>query len=160
MSASTQYKMSFAYLASIIIANIGFTYLPMIALPGGYALAPMSFLVGFVFVLRDYAQRELKHWVLAIMATGVAASYFFASPYVAAASAIAFAISELADWAVYTWTKRPLRQRVLISSAISTPIDSAVFMLILGFFSLPGLLIMTSSKMIGALLVWFWAGRK
>ena len=94
------------------------------------------------------------------MVVGVVASYLMADPFVALASAAAFAISELADWAVYTWTKKPLRQRVLISSAISTPIDSTVFMVMLGFFSLPGLLIMTASKMVGALAVWYWAGRK
>jgi uncharacterized PurR-regulated membrane protein YhhQ (DUF165 family) len=153
------YKLSILYFAAVVIANLGFTYLPMISLPGGQSLAPMSFLVGFIFVLRDYAQRELGHRVLAVMAAGVAVSYFLADPFVAAASAFAFAISEFADWLVYTYTKKSMRQRVLISSAISTPVDSSVFMLMLGFFSLPGLLIMTASKMIGALAVWYWAGR-
>ena len=55
------YKYSFGYIAAIVIANIGFTYLPMIALPGGEMLAPMSFLVGFIFVLRDFSQREIGH---------------------------------------------------------------------------------------------------
>lgn len=153
-------KYTVGYVAAILVANLGFSYLPMIDLPGGHALAPMSFLVGFVFVLRDFAQREIGHKVLGAMVAGVVASYLMADPFVALASAAAFAISELADWAVYTWTKKPLRQRVLISSAISTPIDSTVFMVMLGFFSLPGLLIMTASKMVGALAVWYWAGRK
>ena len=153
-------KFNLMYFAAVVVANIGFTYLPMISLPGGQSLAPMSFLIGFVFVLRDYAQRELGHKVLGVMAAGVAVSYLLADPFVALASAVAFAISELTDWLVYTYTKRSMRQRVLISSAISTPVDSSVFMLMLGFFSLPGLLIMTASKMVGALAVWYWAGRK
>ena len=43
------------YIVGIVIANLGFSYLPMIPLPGGEVLAPMSFLVGFIFVLRDFA---------------------------------------------------------------------------------------------------------
>ena len=34
-------------------------YIPMIPLPFGEMFAPMSLLVGFVFVLRDFAQKEL-----------------------------------------------------------------------------------------------------
>lgn len=153
-------KYSFAYLGGIVIANIGFTYLPMIPLPGGQMLAPMSFLVGLVFILRDMAQRELGHKVLLAMLAGIVLSYVLADPFVAVASALAFAFSEAIDWLVYTVTKRPLRDRIMISSAISTPVDSAVFMLVAGFFSWPGLLIMTASKMIAAVVIWFWMKSK
>ena len=149
------YKYSFGYIAAIVVANIGFTYLPMIALPGGEMLAPMSFLVGFIFVLRDFSQREIGHRVLAAMAVGGLLSYFMADPFVAYASVVAFIISELVDWAVYTFTKRPLKQRILFSSAVGTPIDSAVFMLLLGFFSWYGLIAMVVSKMVGAVIVWY-----
>jgi uncharacterized PurR-regulated membrane protein YhhQ (DUF165 family) len=148
-------KMSLIYLASVVIANIGFTYLPMIPLPYGGMLAPMSFLVGFVFVFRDYAQREIGHKVLLFMAIGVVASYILADPFVAVASAVAFALSEAIDWAIYTVYRKPLKDRILLSSAISTPVDSAVFMLMLGFFSWYGLLIMVASKMVGAGVVWW-----
>lgn len=144
----------FLYLGAIVIANIGFAYIPMIPLPYGEMFAPMSLLVGFVFVLRDFAQRELGHRVFAFMAAGVVASYILADPFVAIASATAFAISELADWLIYSYTKRKLSDRILISSAVSTPIDSAVFMLMLGFFSWYGLFVMVASKMLGALVVW------
>ena len=152
------YKYSFGYIAAIFIANFGFTYLPMIALPGGEMLAPMSFLVGFIFVLRDFSQREIGHRVLAAMAVGGLLSYFMADPFVAYASVVAFIISELVDWAVYTFTKRPLKQRILFSSAVGTPIDSAVFMLLLGFFSWYGLIAMVVSKMVGAVIVWYLVG--
>ena len=125
------YKFTAAYVAAICIANIGFTYLPMIQI-GNQMLAPMSFLVGFIFVLRDFSQREIGHRVLAAMAVGGLLSYFMADPFVAYASVVAFIISELVDWAVYTFTKRPLKQRILFSSAVGTPIDSAVFMILLG----------------------------
>jgi uncharacterized PurR-regulated membrane protein YhhQ (DUF165 family) len=78
-----------------------------------------------------------------------------ADPFVAVASVVAFAISELVDWSVYTFTKRPLKDRILLSSALGTPVDSAVFLLILGFFSPLGFLLMTVAKMLSALIVWW-----
>ena len=45
-----------------------------------------------------------------------------------AAGCVAFLISETADWAVYTFSGRPLSQRILISSCISAPIDQALFL--------------------------------
>tara|TARA_R100001015_G_C4611328_1_gene166730 strand:- start:331 stop:789 length:459 start_codon:yes stop_codon:yes gene_type:complete len=143
------------YILAIVIANIGFSYIPMVSLPFGEKFAPMSLLVGFVFVLRDLAQRDLGHRVLLAIGVGVALSYLLADPFVATASAVAFAISEITDWAVYTLYKKPLKQRILISSSISTPVDSAVFMLMLGFFSWYGFFVMVASKMLGALIVWY-----
>lgn len=153
-------KISALYFGSVVVANLGFTYLPMINLPGGQSLAPMSFLVGLIFILRDFAQRELGHKVLFFMGLGVVVSYLLADPYVALASAVAFALSELIDWLVYTFTKKPMKERILISSAISTPIDSSVFMLMLSFFSLPGLIIMTASKMFAAIAIYIWLAKK
>jgi uncharacterized PurR-regulated membrane protein YhhQ (DUF165 family) len=153
-------KMGIVYLVSVVVANIGFTHLPMIPLPYGGVLAPMSFLVGLVFVFRDYAQREVGHKVLGFMGGGVLASYILADPFVALASAVAFAISELVDWLIYTVYRKPLRDRILVSSAVSTPVDSAVFMLMLGFFSWYGLVVMVASKMVGALVVYYSLKRR
>ena len=152
---NAQYKFTALYIAAIVVANIGFTYLPMIPLPGGEMLAPMSFLIGFVFVIRDFSQREIGHKVLGAMAVGGLLSYYMADPFVAYASVVAFMISEAVDWGVYTFTDKPLKQRILLSSLIGTPVDSAIFMLMLGFFSWYGLIIMFVSKMIGELIVWW-----
>jgi uncharacterized PurR-regulated membrane protein YhhQ (DUF165 family) len=149
------YKYSLGYITAIVIANIGFTYLPMIALPGGEMLAPMSFLVGFIFVLRDFSQREIGHRVLIAMAIGAGLSYLMADPFVALASVLAFSISESVDWGIFSFTDKPLKQRILLSSLIGTPVDSAIFMLMLGFFSWYGLAIMFASKMVGAVIVWY-----
>jgi len=116
---------------------------------------PMSLIVGAIFILRDFAQREIGHRVLGAMAVGAILSYFMADPFIAIASVVAFFISEIVDWAVYTYTKKPLGQRILLSSAIGTPIDSAVFLLILGFFSPLGFLLMTVAKMIAAIVIWW-----
>lgn len=142
---------SIAYVALIVLINIGFAHVPLI---NGWP--PMSLAVGLVFVVRDFAQREVGHKVLLLMLLGAAVSYEMASPAIAVASCAAYLVSELTDWVVYTFSKWPLRQRVLLSSMLGTPVDSAVFLYLIGFFSLSGVLLMTASKMIAALTVYFW----
>jgi uncharacterized PurR-regulated membrane protein YhhQ (DUF165 family) len=96
----------------------------------------------------------MGHWVVLPMLVGIALSYLLATPFVALASAAAFAISESTDWLVFTLTKRPLRDRVLWSCAGSSPVDSTVFLQIIGIFSLKLFLISVASKMLAGLLVW------
>ena len=141
------------YIILIVLVNWGFTVVPLIPILGEM-LPPMSLAVGLIFVLRDFAQREIGHKVIGAMLIGGLLSYFMADPFVAIASVTAFLISESADWAVYTWTKKPFAQRILISSIVSTPIDSAVFLAMIGHFSILAVVLMTISKMIGALIVW------
>jgi hypothetical protein len=142
-----------AYILSIAAVNYGFEQVPLLPTPWGDMWPPMSLAVGFVFVLRDFAQREVGHGVLLAVLAGAVLSWLMASPYVAIASATAFLISEVADWGVYTWTRRPLHERILWSSAFGTPIDSAVFLLLIGHFSWSGVALMTASKMLGAAVV-------
>jgi len=148
------YKFTIAYIVSIVAVNIGFVYIPPVPLLGEM-FPPMSLIVGLIFIARDFAQREIGHKVLGAMAVGAILSYLMADPFVAIASVIAFAISEMVDWGVYTYTKRPLRDRILLSSALGTPVDSAIFLLILGFFSPLGFLLMTLAKMLTAVILWW-----
>lgn len=148
------------YIALIVLVNWAFIVVPPVQLPGGILWPPMSVVVGFVFIARDFAQREVGHYVLGAMGIGVILSYFMAGPEVAIASATAFLISEVADWAVYSFTRRPLSQRVLWSSIISTPIDSFVFLMMIGYFSISAAAAMTASKLLGALIVWWLIRRR
>jgi uncharacterized PurR-regulated membrane protein YhhQ (DUF165 family) len=147
-------KYTAAYLTSIVAVNLAFSYLPMIQLPFDQAIPIGTFLVGFIFVIRDYAQREIGSGIYLAMLAGVILSYVMADPFVAVASAVAFGLSELIDALVFTYTKKPMRNRVLLSSAASTPVDSAVFLVMLGFFNWLGFAIMVIVKMIGAVIVW------
>lgn len=147
------------YIASIIGVNWLFDVTPVLTLPDGGSWSPASLIVGFVFVVRDFAQRRVGHNILWAMLTGIVISWWMADPAVAIASAAAFAIGELADWALYTFTQKPLSQRILLSSAIGAPLDSYVFLYLLGIASAGGILIMSLSKMVGALVV-FWLVRK
>ncbi len=142
------------YVGLIVLVNWAFAHVPLVALPGGEKWPPVSLLVGFVFVVRDFAQREIGHRVIFAMLLAGALSYGMASPAVALASVAAFLVSEFADWAVYSFTGRRFSERVLLSSAIATPLDSVVFLHLIGHLSLVGVIAMTVSKMAGALLVW------
>lgn len=148
-------KYSIAYLLSVVLINIGFVHVPLI-----HGWPPMSLAVGLVFVLRDFAQREIGHRVILLMLAGAAISYFMASPEVALASCAAYLAGEIIDWLVFTFAPWPLSQRVLASSLASTPIDSAVFLGLIGFLSWPGVLLMTASKMLGALAAAYLLRRK
>jgi uncharacterized PurR-regulated membrane protein YhhQ (DUF165 family) len=155
-----RFKFTALYIALIVAVNYAFIVVPLVELPDGTMWPPVALAVGFVFVVRDFAQREIGHKVLLAMLVGVMISYFMASPFVATASAAAFLISEVVDWAVYTYTKRPLSQRILYSSLLGAPVDSAVFLGILGLLSPAGVAAMTLSKLLGAFLVWWIIRRR
>ena len=147
-------KYTVSYIALIVLVNWGFTVVPLMEMPGGEKWPPMSLIVGLIFVARDYAQREIGHRVIVAMLIAAALSYVMASPFVAVASLAAFLISEFADWAIYSFTKKPLHERILWSSAIATPVDSAVFLAVINHLSWSGVIAMSVSKMIAALVVW------
>lgn len=140
------------YVMGIIGCNLAFDVMPLVSLGDLGAWPPASLIVGFLFVLRDYAQRAVGHKVIVAMLIGGALSYWLASPLVAMASLSAFLLSEFIDWAIYTWSRKPFRQRVLLSSAISTPIDSAAFLFLIGQFGWIAVALMTLSKMLGAVV--------
>ena len=96
----------------------------------------------------------MGHWVVVPMAAGLALSYLLASPFVALASAAAFAASETMDWIVFTITKRPLADRVLLSCGLSAPIDSLIFLGIIGALSPFALSAQIASKLLAAVIVW------
>lgn len=155
-----RFKFAALYIVLIVLVNWGFTVVPLVDLPGGDKWPPMSLVVGLVFVARDFAQREIGHRVIIAMLIAAALSYVMASPFVAVASLSAFLISEFADWAVYSFTRRPFGQRVLLSSLVGTPLDSVVFLAVIGHLSFAGAAAMTVSKMLGALVVWWMLRRR
>ncbi len=112
-------------------------------------------IVGFVFVLRDYAQREIGHKVLlATLLAGIPVLYF-AGPGLAIASLTAFALSEMTDWGVYSFTKRPLQSRILVSSIVSVPVDTLAFQHLAGYLSPAAFVTEVASKAIGVAIVWY-----
>jgi|SRR5690606_21247192 len=142
-----------AYVLAILAVNIGFSYVPLIATPLGM-LSPIAIAVGGIFVLRDYVQRSIGHHVLWGVGIGAVLSWWLADPFVAIASVLAFVSSELADWALYTITKKPFHQRVWVSSLLSTPIDTAVFLFWIDQMHVGTFILMVLSKLIAAAVIW------
>ncbi|QGZ96372.1 VUT family protein [Terricaulis silvestris] len=149
------------YVGLMPLINWAFAGIDTIAIPenlGGGAWHPFTIVTGLVLVVRDFAQREIKHWILGAMVVGLALSTLTAWPVIVVASGVAFLISETADWAVYTFTKRPLSQRILISSAVGAPIDQIAFiglasLVVPGIFAWGTILTGIISKLIGAYIV-------
>jgi uncharacterized PurR-regulated membrane protein YhhQ (DUF165 family) len=86
--------------------------------------------VGVALVLRDVVQRclGLRFGLLAI-AVGTALSALVAPAALVVASGTAFALSELADFAVYTpLQRRRLMLAVIASSLVGLIVDSIVFL--------------------------------
>lgn len=129
-----RYKFSILYFLFIVGVNMAFGVFgeelvwPIPALGEGASWSPLAVVVGFWFVLRDYAQQEVGNKILLVMLGGMVAVYVTAGPGVAIASCVAFAFGELADWAVFSRIKKPFAQRVLISSLVAVPIDTIIFL--------------------------------
>ena len=62
-----QIKFSILYVGLIVLVNWGFSVVPLVEIPGGEKWPPMSLVVGFIFVARDFAQREIGHRVIIAM---------------------------------------------------------------------------------------------
>lgn len=120
--------------ANWLIGNVGTLCIPQgpCLIPVGFGLmAPSGVLmVGAALVLRDVVHEKLGGWwALAAIAFGAVLSAFLAPPPLVLASVTAFALAELADFAVYA----PLRERhitwaVLLSGIVGAAIDSTVFL--------------------------------
>lgn len=89
---------------------------------------PLTIATGMVFVIRDFVQREMGHRVLVLMGLAIGWSFYYSWPVIAVASGIAYAISETADWLIFTFTKYRLSTRILLSSALAAPVDTTVFL--------------------------------
>lgn len=150
----------FTYISLIVGVNWLFEVTPLVELPGGELWSPAALVVGFVFVVRDFAQRRIGHNILWAMLAGIAISWWMASPQLALASALGFAVGEMADWALYTFTRKPFSQRILISSVLGAPLDSLVFLSLIGLASPASVGIMSLSKLVGAILVFILVRRR
>jgi queuosine precursor transporter len=158
-----------AYVAAIVLVNWLFT--PNAAIDGltqwssPWGLIYLSnIIVGFVFVLRDYAQRAIGHKVILATLLAGALTYVVAlwtnSPDIARtlafASVTAFMVSEMLDWSIYSFWKRPLQDRILVSSLIAAPVDTALFQNLAGYYTPAAFATEVVSKLLGVAIVWYF----
>lgn len=158
-------RWTITYTLLIPLVNWAFSWTPLFELPDGSMWSPFSIVVGLILVFRDFAQREIGHFVFLPLLIGVGISFFMAPPEIAMAGGIAFFASEVIDWAIYTFTKRPLSQRVLLSSFAAVPVDTVVFlsganMAIPGIFTWWTFASMVVSKLSGAFVVYYLIRRR
>ncbi len=150
---------TYLYLFLIPFINWCFEHVPTFPLPHHGDWNPMTVVTGLVLVVRDFAQREIGHYIFGFLAIGLVLSIYTSDPTIALASACAFAISETIDWALFTFAKLPLSRRVFVSAGISGPIDAAVFLWIAsysipGIFNIWSLMASVVSRFLGCLVVY------
>jgi uncharacterized PurR-regulated membrane protein YhhQ (DUF165 family) len=149
-----KYLSTISYILMILFINVGFAYMPMIRVLG-FQTSLMDPVAGVVYLVRDFAQQELGHKIFFAMIIGAILSYFLATPAVAIASISAFVAGELIDWSIFTFTKKPLNQRLILSSCISAPVDSFIFLYILGYLNFMSFSLMCLGKIIGVIVIWY-----
>lgn len=129
---------AFGLLSSIIVANFLTSEYGFVSVGFGLAATAGTFAFGFALALRDATQDLLGwSWMLAVIGLGSVVSYVIADPMIAVASAAAFLLAEMVDFAIYT----PLRIKsklgdwrwasaVVLSSLAGAVIDTLVFLVI------------------------------
>ncbi len=123
------------YVALIVAANWLTATYGLIPIGFGLSVTAGTFAAGGVLLARDWVQvRSGRAVVLVAIAVGALLTWAISTPALAVASGVAFAVSEGVDWSVFT----PLRERslpaaVLVSSVVSAPIDTVLFLHLAGF---------------------------
>lgn len=127
-----------AFAATIPAANWMIGNLGTFCVPDGPCLIPIApglmapsgvLMVGFALVLRDWLHEAAgKTWALVAVLIGAALSLVVSPPALAAASAVAFLASELADFAVYSRLReRSKPAAVMASQIVGAVLDSMLF---------------------------------
>ena len=119
--------------ANWLIGNVGTTCVPdgPCLIPVGFGLmAPSGVLmIGLALVLRDWLHEAAGwKWSFVAVVVGALLSLIFSPPAIAVASAVAFALAELSDLAVYARLReRGKHVAVMASQVVGAALDSALF---------------------------------
>lgn len=123
-------------LGALIAANVVTTDYGFIPVGLGFEATAGTFFAGIMLAARDIVQDTIGRWcVVLLILLGTTASFLVSAPEIAIASAAAFGLAELLDFAVYT----PIRSRakfgdrrwavaVLASNVVGALTDTVVFL--------------------------------
>jgi uncharacterized PurR-regulated membrane protein YhhQ (DUF165 family) len=122
-------------LGTVVAANWLISTFGLIPAGFGLLVPAGTYAAGLALGLRDGLDRVGGlRWVLPAIAAGVVLSAVLASPEVALASAVAFALGELTDLAVWRRLRRAgWRRALLASNAVGALVDTCVFLPLAGF---------------------------
>ncbi|MFF7750510.1 VUT family protein [Streptomyces sp. NPDC007971] len=123
------YLAAAAYMATIPAANITLHRYGIVSVGFGVKAPAAVFLAGPALVLRDLVQWALgrKAAIIALV-FGVILSFVAADPAVALASAVAFAVSEAADMAVFSRLTPHWVRAVFAGGVVGILLDSLLFL--------------------------------
>jgi hypothetical protein len=120
-----------AYMTTIPAANIALHRYGVVSVGFGYKAPAAVFLAGPALVLRDVVQWALgRRAAIIALAFGVILSFVVADPAVALASAVAFAVSEAADMAVFSKLSPRWVRAVFAGGVVGILLDSLLFLFI------------------------------
>jgi len=124
-----------AFVGSIIAANWMTATYGLVSIGFGLAVTAGTFAAGVALIARDGVQVTSNRVItLVAIVAGAVLSWALSTPGIAVASGLAFLVSELVDFAVFS----PLRSRslalaVVVSSVVSAPVDTVLFLWLSGF---------------------------
>ena len=123
------------YAGVIVAANWATATLGLVPIGFGLVVTAGTFAAGAALIVRDRLQMVSNRWVvLAAITIGAALSAVTSTPALAVASGVAFAVSELVDWSVFTpLARRSMAAAVLVSSLVAAPVDTVLFLWLAGF---------------------------
>lgn len=141
------------YVAAMVVANSLVWWL-------GPWFSPINsfFLIGLDLTLRDVMQERLSKWQLAgVIVSGGIITWLVnpAARHIAIASAVAFLVSAIADWATYTALRdKPWLVKSNGSNVVGAAVDSVIFpTLAFGSF-LPHIILMQFAAKVAGGAVW------
>lgn len=155
------------YMAAIIAANWMTATYGLVPVGFGLKVTAGTFAAGAVLLVRDRLQLVANRWwVLGAIIGGALLSAVTSTPAIAVASGVAFIVSEMVDWAVFS----PLRGRslplaVVVSSVVAAPVDTVLFLYLAGFgvtwqAVLGQFLVKTAMALVTAALIVVWGRRR
>ena len=124
------------YIAAIVAANVMTSHMGLVGVGFGLLVPAGTFAAGFALLARDFVHRNGGvRWVLVGIAVGAALSWYFATPQLAMASAVAFAGAELVDMTVFATLIDSVGfvTSALVSNIVSAPLDTVLFLWLAGF---------------------------
>ena len=117
---------------ALIIYAVAMTLANLLVATFGPSISPINafFLIGLDLTLRDWLHVRLKTWQMGCLIVGTGGLSYLLNPaagMIAVASAVAFLVAALVDWAVFIRTTGAWIKRANISNTAGAAVDSLLF---------------------------------